>query len=305
MSKILITGAHGFMGSACLRVLAQCEDEIHAVGTRPPDSLVDSRVQWHEIDMLDKDQVCDLINITRPEKLIHLAWGMTRKSGGGFDYESESHLSWIDVGRHLAETFEQAGGRRIVMAGTCIEYELDGRICRENSTRLKPDNIYGRSKYELQQQLHAFCDKTELSYAWGRVFDIYGPNENPNRLIPHVIRSILAGNRVKTTHGNQLRDYLYVDDVASALVALLNSSLDGPVNICLGEPARLKDLVIYIAKALNGENLLDIGAIPASAHEIDCLVGDNAKLVKGAGWKPCYSLEEGLDRTIESIRKEI
>lgn len=300
----MVTGAGGFLGSACLKQLAQTENEIYAIDLHRPASVGDS-VQWCDVDLQDKVQVDRLFNEIQPDKLLHLAWGMNRVEGGSFSYASESHLSWIEAGLNIAKAFESAGGRRMVVSGTCFEYDHNGEVCKEGITPLLPQDNYGKSKHELQSKLHTFCEDTSLSYAWGRVFLLYGPNENPNRLIPHVIRSILSGQPVKTTHGNQVRDYLFVDDVASALVALLGSTLAGPVNICSGEPTRLKDIIKYIAKVLEGENLLDIGAIEAPAHEIGYLIGDNSLLVENTEWKPKYDLNTGLERTIESIQKEL
>ncbi|MDF7826702.1 NAD(P)-dependent oxidoreductase [Pontiellaceae bacterium B12227] len=304
MNRIMVTGAGGFLGSACLKQLVKDETEIYAIDLKKSDSSGES-VQWCDVDLQNQTEVDQLFRETKPDKLLHLAWGMNRAEGGSFSYASESHLSWIEAGLNIARAFEAAGGRRMVVSGTCFEYDHDGEICKEGTTPLLPQNNYGKSKHELQSKLHAFCEEMSLSYAWGRVFLLYGPNENPNRLIPHVIRSILAGNPVKTTHGNQVRDYLFVEDVASALVALLDSSLTGPVNICSGEGTRLKDIIRYIAKVLDGEHLLHIGAIEAPAHEVGYLIGDNTLLVENTEWIPRYDLNTGLERTIESIQKEL
>ena len=106
--------------------------------------------------------------------------------------------------------------------------------------------------------LNAFCQQVELSSAWGRIFFLYAPHEYPQRLVSSVIRSLLKGEVARCSHGNQIRDFLYVQDVADGFIALLDSQVNGAVNIASGSPIALKEVIYQIAGKLNRENLIEL-----------------------------------------------
>ena len=298
MKKILLTGANGFLGSACRKLLAQHGYEIHALDLHVPPNAESGNIHWHAIDLQDMDAVVQLMERIKPDGLIHLAWSIEKS---GEKYTSNIHEPCVQIGLDLVEAFERSGGRRVVAAGTCAEYDWSvGQVLNESSP-LKPQNIYAQSKHDLHVGLESFCTTHGLSFAWSRIFLLYGPNENPNRLMPHIIRSILADKPIQTTHGNQYRDYLHVEDVASALLAVLECDLQGPVNICSGEPVQLKKVVQWIADDMGGAHLVELGAIPAPANDVARLVGNNERLRNATSWSPKVTLEQGLREMIKSI----
>lgn len=304
MKKVLVTGASGFLGQACIRQLQKTDLEIYACDLNVEADIKDG-VHWLAMDLFNEGAVTNVLDEVRPDILLHLAWGMGRGEGGAFSYNSDDHWRWADISCLLARKFSDVGGSRMVVAGSNFEYDKTADICREDSTPLIPVTVYGESKHDLMLRLRELCGESGMTLGWGRVFFLYGPNENPSRLIPHVIRSILAGEEVKTTHGRQIRDYMCVDDVASGLVALLESDIDGAANICCGEPVSLKEMIEYIAEKLGGSNLLHIGAIPAPEHEMPVRLGDNSFLSERTGWKPVYTMRSGLDEMIDSIKEEV
>ena len=153
--------------------------------------------------------------------------------------------------------------------------------------------------------LEAFAEAAGVSVAWGRVFLLFGPGQPERTLISTVVRSLLRGERAPCSHGEQIRDYLYVEDVADALVALLDSEIEGPVNIASGRPLAVKELIAMAARRLDGEELVDLGAIPAPEGEPAFLVGDLKRLQGELGWRPAIGIEEGLDRTIAWTREQL
>ena len=150
----------------------------------------------------------------------------------------------------------------------------------------------------LRAMLDAFVKQTGLSSAWGRIFYLYGPNEHPERLVPFVIRSIIQGKRVPCSHGNQVRDFLHVQDVADAFVSLLKSDVRGPVNIGSGYPVPIRNIIYGIANKLGGEDLIELGAIPTSVGDPKFLVADVSRLSDELGWHPKHDLVTGLEATV-------
>jgi len=138
-----------------------------------------------------------------------------------------------------------------------------------------------------------------LSSAWGRIFFLYGPHEHSDRLVPSVILSVLKGKPAPCSHGNQVRDFLYVEDVASAFVTLLESSVQGPVNIGSGHPVSLKEVVNRIGEMVGAPDLIRIGEKAAPQGDPSLLTADTRRLREDVKWIARYGLEAGLDQTIQ------
>lgn len=148
------------------------------------------------------------------------------------------------------------------------------------------------------------CKQNSLSRAWGRIFFLYGPHEHPSRLVPSVINSLLRRKIAHCSHGKQIRDFLYVKDAARAFVDLLDSEITGPINIASGQPVFLKDFILEITKKLKKEKLIKFDKKPLQ-EEPPLVVGDIRRLRDEVGFKLKYTLENGLDETIQYWRNLI
>jgi nucleoside-diphosphate-sugar epimerase len=293
MKTVLLTGATGFIGRHCLAPLISAGYEVHAVCFRNA-RIETSEVYWHQGDLLNPDEAERLMRQVHPTHWLHLAWNVAP----GEYWESEQNLLWLQASVELLRQFSQNGGRRMVMAGTCAEYDWREGICKENTTPLAPSTLYGACKHSLQVASSAFARQKEISLAWGRIFFLFGPHENTNRLVPSVIRALLAGQVANCSHGQQLRDFLFVADVAEAFVALLNSDVCGPVNIASGQAVAVKDIVLVIAHKLDRADLVRLGTVPASEDEPPSIVADVTRLSEEVGWSSRHTLGEGLDKAI-------
>ncbi len=151
----------------------------------------------------------------------------------------------------------------------------------------------------LNLLLQALTDQAGVSSAWGRAFFLYGPEEQQDRLVASVIRSVLRGEPARCSHGRQIRDYMHVQDVANGFVALLDSDVRGVVNICSGQAATLREIVTGIGSVLERPELIHLGAIPARANDAPLVVGDNTRLRQEVGWNQEFDLDSGLRHTID------
>ena len=300
MKKVLLTGATGFIGRHCLASLSELGYEVHAITVDVP-LEGSSGIHWHKVDLLDSAQLSALICGVRPTHLLHFAW----YTAPGKYWTSAENLHWLQASLELLRGFVSCGGQRVVMAGTCAEYDWRYGYCSEQVTPLLPATLYGVCKHSLQIMLDAFARQTGLSAAWGRIFFLYGPREHPDRLVPSVILTLLRDEPARCSHGNQIRDYLFVQDVSDALVTLLESDVSGPVNIASGIPIALKDIICRIAERLNRRDLIQLGALPTPANEPPLVVADVSRLHDEVGWRPKYDLDTGLNRTIEWWKKQL
>ncbi len=294
MRRVLVTGPNGFIGRHCLPFLLEKGYEVH--GIIPTDGLQLNipNVQWHVGNLLNYDHIDSIMKKVKPSHLLHFAW----YAKPGEFWTSAENLRWLQASLELFRAFKFYGGWRVLMAGTCAEYDWRYGYCSENITPLDPATLYGVCKKTLYEVLMSFAQLGDLSVAWGRIFFLYGPNEYLSRLVPSVINALLEKRTAPCTHGNQIRDFMYVEDVASAFAALLDSDIVGAVNIASGKPVALKTLICQIAERLDGKDLIQFGAIPSPEDEPPFLGADINRLKHELGWTPAFSLDTGLDSTI-------
>jgi nucleoside-diphosphate-sugar epimerase len=296
--KILLTGAGGFIGRQVMRHLLRQECELHTLDIRPlPETCSGS--SHHIANLLDPKQMRALVAEIRPTHLLHLAWYVTP----GKYWSSPDNVRWVQASLDLIMAFFDGGGTRSVLAGTCGEYDWSGDgILREERTPLRPATLYGSSKaalYLMHAQLAALA---RTSAAWGRVFYLYGPHEAENRLVPYMIRSLLAGEPAHCGSGAGVRDFLHVEDVGQAFVRLLFSTMEGPVNIGTGEGVSIADVARLIAEIIGRPELLRLGTRTDPPNDPPLLVADAARL-RSLSFRPSWTLENGLRSTIEWWRQ--
>src|SRR3954463_8273934 len=207
MKKVLVTGASGFIGRQCLSILQARGYTVHAVSSRIATGIR-SGIHWHHADLLDAGESFRLFQEVRPTHLLHLAW--CTKPGDYWNSPENTH--WMEASLNLLKFFSRHGGKRVLMAGTCAEYEWKDGLCSEITTPLVPTSLYGTSKRDLQLRLDAYATENDLSAAWGRIFFVYGPHEHPARLVPSVIQSLLKNEPARCSTGEQRRDFLFSED---------------------------------------------------------------------------------------------
>lgn len=297
MKKVLLTGASGFIGRYCVPILIEKGYEVHAVYNNHPGPEYDG-VYWHHVDLLNGEQTHEVVSSVKPASLLHLAW----YAEPGKFWSSRENFSWLRSSLALLDSFVVAGGRRVVMAGSCAEYDWRYGYCVENLTPVSPSSVYGNCKNLLRQALEIYSKEYSLTSTWGRVFFLYGEHEYQARLVPSVINSLINNEPALCTHGRQIRDFLYVEDVAHAFVSILESNVSGPVNVASGNPVRIGDIVSNIADKLNARELVRMGALE-SENEPNIILADINRLTLEVGWTQKYDLDIGLGRTIDWFKE--
>ena len=298
-ARVLVTGATGCIGRFALPRLVDRGWDVTAVRSRGS-AIEIPGVTWLQADLLDHAETHRLVAETEASHLLHLAWNIQPGKWAA----APENISWVHASLNLITAFKATGGRRIVSAGSCLEYDWDYGYCSEDRTPLAARTLYGTCKHALQLLTTALGSEGSLTSAWGRIFFLYGPGEHPDRLVAAVIRSILAGEPARTSHGRQIRDYLYADDIADAFVRLLESNVTGPINIASGRPIALADIVRRIGDLMERPDLIQLGAIPAAATDTPLVVADTTRLTSALGWTPSWDLTRGLEATIDWWRAQ-
>ena len=296
MSRILVSGATGFIGRHALAPLKAAGHEVHAVTRREkwPDG---DGVTWHRADLLAS---ADVVNEVAPEMLVHLAWHVEPARF----WTAPDNVRWVEASLALLRAFADRGGWRAVVAGTCAEYDWDaaGARCHERRTPVRPATLYGAAKHALGSVAARYAEQAGFELAWGRIFFVYGPGEPEGRLVPSVGRAVLAGEPVPTTRGHQVRDFMHVTDVAAAFTALADSGVTGPVNVASGEAVTVRTVVDALAEAAGRPDLPRPGALADREGDPPRLVADVSRLRDEVGFRPRMGLDEGLRDTLAGLR---
>jgi nucleoside-diphosphate-sugar epimerase len=294
MSLVVVSGANGFIGRHAIKFLKGRGFEVHCVTSKDAPPITETDVIWHQVDLLNGKECSEFFETIAPTHLLHFAW----YAEPGKYQSSDLNLEWVKASLHMLRDFHVNGGERATFAGTCFEYDLKYGFCVESITPTLPATFYGVCKNALREVAEQFCLKNQLSFSWGRIFFLYGPYEHPNRLVSSVIIGLLKGIDVKTSHGRQIRDYLCVEDVASAMAALLDSQVRGIVNIASGQPVAVRDLVTTVSDKIGKPELVKFGALPIPANDPPLILADVRRLNNEVRWHPRHSLDDGLDSTI-------
>jgi nucleoside-diphosphate-sugar epimerase len=300
VSRVLLTGATGFIGQGALKPLLDAGHEVHAVSTRPAPEWSPEGVIWHEADLLETKAAERVMRESRPQRLLHFAWDATP---GAF-WTSEENLRWVEATLHLLRRFAANGGERAVLAGSCAEYAwTDETICIESTTTLAPATLYGAAKNALRLIAEAHALQAGYELAWGRIFFVFGPREDERRLGGSVATALAKGQPAETSHGEQVRDFLYAPELAEAFVAVLASPVTGALNVASGQPTRIRDLVEALGTAAGRPDLIRLGVRSANPAEPQSLTADVSRLRDEVGWTPSLSLAEASAKTMDWFRE--
>jgi nucleoside-diphosphate-sugar epimerase len=292
VSRVLLTGASGFIGRHCAARLAAAGFEVHLVSSQLRSGA------WHRFDLLDATQCRLAVEKIRPTHLLHLAWLATP----GVFWHSAENLRWLTGSVELARAFFAGGGKLAVGMGSCAEYQWADEDLAEGRSPVNPDSIYGRCKAAAGYAFGAAAAAHGARSVWLRLFYPYGPGEPADRLIPAVVSGLSQGKLVPCSDGTQLRDLIYVEDVADALVALLGSGLSGIYNLGGGKATSVREVVSLVASMIGRPDLVTFGARARQDNDPQRIVADISRLSGDLGWQPRVTLREGIRRTIEEHR---
>ncbi|ORV38820.1 oxidoreductase [Mycobacterium conspicuum] len=269
---VTLTGATGFVGRQILRALLERGCSVRVL-VRDPARLPDGR----EPGALEVVQTPDLFAeaparleelVRDSQTLVHAAW----YAEPGEYLTSPANLACLTGTLDLARAFAVVGGTRFVGVGTCAEYDSSQGLMT-TETPLAPNTLYAACKASAFQVLKYFLGTQAVSFAWCRLFYLYGEGENERRLVPYIRRQLEAGQEVLLTRGNQVRDFSDVKDAARMVADVALGQRQGAVNICSGEGVTVRQLAERVADEYGRRDLLRFGAAPENLFDPPRVVG--------------------------------
>jgi UDP-glucose 4-epimerase len=288
-AKILLTGASGFIGSALAKKLLSMGAEVYSVSRNSID--LNKNIRWYKGDLTDLFFVETLFQSIRPDYIVHLAGYVY--GARGIEHVLPAFSDNLVTSLNLLLVHTQYPSKRIVFGGSFLEYD-------PNTPTKGPASPYNAAKLAASQYARMFHTLYGVPVCIASLFMVYGPGQRDNtKLIPHTILKILNGETPKLTSGKHKFDWVYVEDVADALIRMLTTKgIEGQtLDVGTGILTSSKELVMTIVEQINPSIHPAFGALQDRHGEQERKAQVNETFQK-IGWRPKTDLPTGLQKTI-------
>ncbi len=281
MTNVLVTGAAGFIGFHLVSELVKKDVMVYALVEKTDDigkkKLLNVSPKIMTIDNFElmlKNFAC----YPSFDCIFHLATVGVNPTFNDIklfcDVNIKMACQLIDFAKHNQT-------KLFVNFGSCFEYGDHGNVLLTEDMDCRPESLYAVSKNASTNLSMCYAQKQGVNLITVRPFGVFGEGEGLSRLAPSVIRSCLHNEVVKTTAGEQIRDFVNVKDVVKAIIALAESKYDPYeiYNICSDNPIKVKDFILEIINTCKfDQSLIDFGGIPYRDNEAMVFAGNNKKL---------------------------
>ncbi len=301
MKRVLVTGASGFVGANLVRRLLRDGHETHLL-LRPSHQSwrieeIAGDVRAHEADMEDVEGVRRVVMEVKPDWVFHLAAYGAYPNQTGLARMLTTNLVGCAA---LVDACVETGTESFVHTGSSSEYGYKDHATIEDEA-LEPNSHYAITKASATDYCQWAALDRDLNAITVRLYSIYGPFEEPTRLIPTLIVHGLQGKLPPLVSPRIARDFVYVDDAVDAMlqVAAAPSIPRGAIyNICSGVQSTLAD-VVEVARKLMGISAEPIwSSMPDRSWDTDRWVGSPQRIEREIGWRAQTTFQEGLKQTI-------
>lgn len=297
MSRIIITGATGFIGVPLVKKFTEQKHEVYAV-VRPnsPNLPRIQNIAGVRIVPLDVHNIAELPSyVKEADCLIHTAWEGIR-GGARMDEKIQQHN--FECSMQAAKAAQTIGCYKFVGIGSQAEYGTTGEKISEETPE-NPTTEYGKMKLKTYRTLREQYGNANMKILWGRVFSAYGPGDTPTSLIETCVQAMQENKELLLTECVQDWNYVYIDDVVEAIYRLtITKECEGIYNIASKDNRSLKDYVLELKKILRSDSRIRFGAIPYGEGGPVGFKVDIHKLCKKLHWEPEISFADGIQKKI-------
>lgn len=302
MRRSIITGATGFVGANLARRLLTEGHEVHLL-VRPSYNPwrileIEKDVALHVVDLEDRDAVERVVGGIRAETIFHLA------AYGAYSWQSDVQrmiATNITGTVNLLDACLKAGFEAFVNTGTSSEYGFKSHPPSE-AQALEPNSSYAVTKASATLFCRLAAETHRANLTTLRLYSVYGPYEEPARLMPALIVRGLEGALPPLVNPDSAHDFVYVDDVCDAylLAAERKTSERGTIyNVGTGRQTELREAVELARKVMNIEEEPRWNSMPPRAWDTSCWQANNEKIQRELGWQARYDFERGFVRMLE------
>lgn len=302
MKRVIMTGASGFVGANLARRLLRDGHEVHALLRGEHSSWriesIRQHLHLHIVDLKDSDHLAHTVRDIRPDWIFHLA------AYGAYPSQT-NQVAMIETNivgtTNLVNACLATGFEAFVNSGSSSEYGFKDHAPSETEA-LEPNSHYAVTKAAAT----LFCRLTAQARAVHlptlRLYSVYGPYEEPSRLIPALITSGLQGRLPPLVNPDTARDYVYVDEMSDAYILAASRHVAEPgavYNAGTGIQTSLRQVVEIARRVIGIHAEPSWGSMPNRKWDTDVWVADNDKIRRELGWRPRFTIEEGFRKTVE------
>ena len=289
-NRVAIIGGTGFIGTSINKAFKTLDYEV--IYTSRKKFNVGNDKNYLKFDLLDKSTWTTLLNDFKPNIVICTAWETEHDKYWDKSTNHDYMKSTID----FAENCMRGTVEKFIGFGSMAEYGFSPGKCNAKSTPLNPQNVYSECKVLTSIELNKIAKDLGKKANWVRLFQVYGVNEKPERLIPRIISNILDQIPFTVKFPEHYLDFTYLDDVSNALKIIATEDLDFSVNIGTGVATSVKELCSTISRVTNcGTNKIKFLNLNESKERI-IFVDPDYDVFNGK-WKFYYDLSHGLKET--------
>ncbi len=296
---VVVTGSQGFLGRRVVAALVASGCRVLAVDRCPvPLDQAQPGVICHVADLADPATLLPPECLhERSFALIHLAWDLRLRETS---YRVQSEQVTCLAG--LLDTWTGRGLSYVISPGSAQEFGSRGGVLGACDQPVEPLSPYGWAKRALFELASSWSRQSGVGLLWLRPFIIYGPGQAGSLLLPYAIRQAAAGEVAEFSDGLQTRDFIYVDDVASAIFKGLERRLPGPnaINLGSGDPVQIREVLQAVADHFKAGDRFRFGVRPRRVADPDVQVADIRLAADQLGWRPTVGWREGVRRTCEA-----
>jgi UDP-glucose 4-epimerase len=297
MKRAIVTGATGFVGANLTRRLIDDGHDVHLLVRREHDDWriggIRKDVRLHEVNLDDPETLEVTVRNIRPDWVFHLA------THGAYSWQTDLRRIMrtnITGTINLVEACLRVGFEAFVNTGSSSEYGIKDHAPSE-SEELKPNSYYAVSKASATMFCRYVAQSRGVNIITLRPYSVYGPYEDPHRLMPTIILYGLEGRLPPLVSPDTPRDYVYVDDLTEAYLLAAgrpHQDTDAVYNVGTGTQTLLREVVNVARRALAIEAEPKWGSFPNRHWDTDTWVSDNRLIWTELGWRPRYTFEEGF-----------
>lgn len=304
MKNVVVTGANGFVGAAvCKELVAQGYKVVAVV--RNEKSNIDRLKELQNIkiiycEMSQYDDLKDKLQDENVDTLFHFAW---EGSAGDLRGDFTAQILNIQNSCRLMEACHVLQIREFVFASSIMEYEINALMNTEQAS--PASSLYSTAKVTAYQMLRTLANTYDITYIRGIISNIYGPGEYSPRLVNTSIRKLLNGEHCAFSPGEQMYDFIYIDDAAKEFVAIGEKGLHNK-SYYIGSlsPKPLKDFLIELKNQVNPSAELGLGEFPFNGVSLTYKEFDIHAVEQDTGFIPEVAFDEGVRRTMQWIKEQ-
>jgi len=296
--KILITGGTGFIGYHLAKKCLKLNWSVTSLSTKNPTKIRKlKKIKYLISDISKKSDLKKIININY-DYVVNLA--------GYVDHSKKKKTLYSHYNgcRNISEIFLRKKIKKFIQIGSSIEYGRNLSPQKENLNNTKTFSIYGKAKLMSTNYLLSLYKKYSFPVSVLRLYLVYGPYQDRNRVIPIVIDNALKSKEFDCSLGTQFRDFVYIDDVVNGIIKSLKTKKNNGqiINLGSGKPIMIKDVILKICKII-GSGKPQFGRIKFRKDEIKNLYPSIVKAKKILNWRPKVKINFGLKKTINFYKK--